>query len=126
MKRNDDLIRDLLLAIEEAPAGKTVAGRDLHRPDHADADVIEHLKLLDDAGFLDVEFRRHLGDHGPQLGNTEVCRLTWDGHEFIATIRSDTVWNKTKERVADVGGSVSLTTLSEVAGSVAKGLLGLA
>jgi hypothetical protein len=125
MRRNDDLIRALLLTIEAAPAGETVGGKVLRRDDAGDAEIVEHLKLLEDAGLLEVEFRRFLGDRGPQLDNTQVSRLTWFGHEFIASIRSDTVWNATKERVAKVGGSVSLSTLSEVAGAVAKGLLGI-
>lgn len=125
MKRNDDLIRDLMLMIEDAPAGQPVSGKALAQQNFSDAEVVEHLQLLEEAGLIDLEVRRYLGDRGPQLGNVEAKRLTWAGHEFIGAIRSDTIWEQTKERTAKVGGSVSLKVLGEVAGSVAKGMLGL-
>lgn len=51
--------------------------------------------------------------------------MTWDGHEFLDDIRSDSVWSQTKSAVVNQVGSVSLSVLQEVAKGIVKGLVGL-
>ncbi len=46
--------------------------------------------------------------------NAGVRRLTNAGHEYIEAIRSDTVWTKTKEATAAVGG-MTLGMMRDVA-----------
>ena len=41
--------------------------------------------------------------------------LTWDGQELLNEIRSETVWEKIKERVADKGINLSIDTLRDLA-----------
>ena len=125
MKRDNDLVRGLLLAIEKRPPTDRIAGDSLGFDDRDEPEVVEHIRLLTEAGFIETRVREFLEDRHQRLARVEILRITWAGHEFLASIRSDTVWKKTQERVAKVGGSVSLSTLSEVAGAVAKGLLGL-
>ncbi len=45
-------------------------------------------------------------------------RLTWDGHDFLDSIRDPVIWQETKEGVKKAGG-FSL----ELLGDLAKGLL---
>ncbi len=90
MKRNDDLFRELLFEFESEPSGflvKTVANnapQDVNERNH-------HIDLLSDAGFVVLVPRRGY-------------RLTNDGHDYLQAIRSDTIWAKTKQGAAEVGG----------------------
>lgn len=121
MKRDMDYIRELLLEIEEAPA-EELWSREAANPTPDLPRLSQHLKLLQDAGLIDAE------EHTVYLGGGELwygVRLTWAGHEFLDTIRSETVWTETKRRVTSTVGTVSIAVLSEVAKQVAKGFLGL-
>lgn len=112
------------MAIEGLPPVHQTTGWDINPEGKDHFEVAEHLRLLIDEGYVDGEVSRLLGR---PLGAEEIhiSQLTWKGHEFIASIHDETVWSQTKTRVAKVGGNVSLNVLSEVAGSVAKGLIGL-
>lgn len=48
--------------------------------------------------------------------------LTWEGHEFLDTVRSPEVWRRTKEAAGKVGG-VSITILAEIARATAKAMI---
>ena len=120
MKRDWNLIREMLLAIED----QTEGGKILRRLDipssYPPAQVVGHLRLVNDAGFLEgnVKFHRDgviLVLHG----------LSWSGHDFLDTIWDNTVWEKTQEKAAQVGGSIALDTLKALAVKAAESLLGL-
>ena len=51
------------------------------------------------------------------IGNYEWApkSLKWEGHEFLDTVRNETVWAKTKEVVKSKGGSVAFAVLKELA-----------
>lgn len=83
--------------------------------------VNDHILQLIEKGYLDADGRS--GAKGPVIHR--IRRLTSDGHDFLAQIRDDTIFNQAKERVGKSVGSVSLTVFGEVAGAFAKGLLGL-
>ena len=58
-------------------------------------------------------------------------RLTWEGHEFLDKIRSDTIWNKTKDVIAkhglpmviDVVKDIATSIISSVTEGVIRGLI---
>ncbi len=115
MKRNMDLIRILLLEIEKQDRGRgdkievKVEGQ-------APAVVKEHLHLLIEAGFVSgrsddvpVGFGRFVFVH----------RLTWDGHDFLDSVRDPEVWRKTKER-ASVAGGWGIDLLTDIAKATAR------
>lgn len=95
MKRNDDLIRDLLF---EAEASHDA----LFGPfDDEDEKGYAHAILLCDAGFF------HEVDSG-------IFRLTNQGHDYLAAIRDDGIWQKTKEAASSAGG-VGLGVMKDIA-----------
>lgn len=102
MRRDDDLIRKLMLDFEaqDDPLLDHLITWDT---DDEDERVYYHLKLLTDAGFL-VESGQHGG----------VFRMTNAGHDFCAAIRDDTIWNKTKAASASVAG-VGLGVTKDIA-----------
>jgi DNA-binding transcriptional ArsR family regulator len=111
MKRDMDLVRTILLAIE---GGKVqfVHGNSLDGSDATPEAVTYHLNLLEQAGLVDVR-AKVVG------GMTHVRGLTWGGHEFVDTVRDSTVWRKTKEGAAHLGGA-GLAILIEVGKAVGK------
>ncbi|WP_049763977.1 DUF2513 domain-containing protein [Cereibacter sphaeroides] len=102
MKRDDELLRKLLLEMEESEDALHIYHLVLASSPE-DAKAYYHLRLLVDEGFLE--------ETGKSGG---VFRMTNKGHDFTAAIRSDTVWNKTKDAAAQVSG-VSISILKDIA-----------
>lgn len=107
MKRDMDLVRDILLAIEAAPKN---LDRDLQLEGH-DAELVSgHVKLLKQAGYIEEPFTRFAGGVKFSYG----LALTWEGHEFLETIRDPQIWKLTKSGANKVG-SWSLSLVAELA-----------
>ena len=101
MKRDMDLIRNILLDLED---GGNRAWEGLDRNDEATQEKIGyHSYLLFDAGLIGGANVSHLGCHLPQYSPTY---LTWSGHEFLDAARNETNWKKAKETFGRVGGFV--------------------
>jgi len=118
MKRDMDLIRSILLAIEECEEP------DLHDAFHgidcSDAVFHYHLGLLYREGLIDAIDGSAAGG-----ANYMPTGLTWAGHEFLDNIRNEDVWSKAKASVHEKVGTVSLAVLQELAKSLARTALGL-
>lgn len=120
MTRENDLVRQILLQVEASRTDGPMHRREFDVD--ADAETLnEHLRMLAGAGFLELR----VIEEAAMPTTIEVLRLTWDGHEFLDTIRSDTVWEKTLQKVADTTGSTSLKVLQSLATAIAKSELGL-
>ena len=94
MKRDWEVIRTILAKVEELPDTRS---KFLPRalPGFAADDVNYHLWLLIDAGLIEGTCAGK-----PGTGTTLLCcgqALTWKGHEFLDTVRSDTAWNRIKK-----------------------------
>ncbi len=100
MKRNLDTVRKLLDLAEAQPAGEpltTFRGDFENTP----VEVVEHIRLMIEAGLIDGEARPDLNTPGGGL--FVISNLTWSGHDFLNAARNDTVWNATKRRLAKAG-----------------------
>jgi hypothetical protein len=123
MKRNMDLIRKILIRIEEYPhfpeivSGKPEITFDI--PGHDDEEIYYHLKLLSQAGLI-------FTSTGGTFSYRWVQGLTWQGHEFLELMKKDTSWNKAKEAMKETGGmafEVLMRILIETATNAALGQL---
>ena len=125
MRRDMTLVREVLLRVEAMnfpPGSKWVvsARRELDEDEagievegYTSDDIDRHLRLLVDAGFLT----------GKVAGDGVITEgLSWEGCEFLDTVRSPEVWRRT-EVAAEKVGSVSVSILAEIAKAVAKGLI---
>lgn len=119
MKRDLDLVRLLLLEVE---AADKEAPRDIKVLKFSDDEVNYHLALMIDAALIDGRISRTLGPGVPQV---MVIKMTWGGHEYLDDVRSDTVWQKTKEKIGGAASSASVTVVREVAAAVIRTTLGL-
>jgi len=119
MKRDMDLIRTILLQIEEK-GGNPFGSVALAIPDHSPAAVSHHILLLHDAGLI------HATDDSTTAEfRMEANRLTWEGHEFLDAARNDTVWNKAKDIVKEKGGTIPFEVLKGLLIKLAASLVGL-
>jgi len=109
MKRDMDLIRKLLLKIEERIDADLI--HEIEVEDY-DNDLIEyHLELLQDTGLIIANFQKM--SNGSRMFHS-VERLTWKGHEFIDAARDDSIWNKAKQKFKEKGESFSLDLMKEI------------
>lgn len=96
MKRDMDLVRDILVAIEGDFL--TFGGSNLHsRFGALPSVVIEHIHLMEQAGLLEVASRS-------LAGAVHVRGLTWEGHDFLDTVRDLEVWRRMKDGASKMGG----------------------
>lgn len=110
MKRDMDLVRSILLhcadsRIEIVPLKSFEALADPKV-------VVAHIRLLRDANLVSAEYRTSRLAPGNQtlLG----WRLTWQGNEFLESVRDPEIWRKTKSGAEKVG-AWSIKLLSEIA-----------
>ena len=114
MKLNPDCIRDILLAVEAiCDTGRYFDSRiDLDKilGNYSVEEIAYHARQCDMAGMF-YKFKRGI-DSG-----WEVADLTPKGHEFLANIRENTIWNNVKA-VSSKVGSKSLSAISQIASAV--------
>jgi hypothetical protein len=133
MKRNLDLCREILQALE--------AHAERWHEDKPEVDgrpqkeVAYHVDLLCEAGLVWSEFREaqslcadaemaeKISHHMYQ--NRDRYRLTWAGHEFLDAARDDTRWNSAKRNVIDNTGGLAFEFVKAVLMQKSKELLGL-
>lgn len=124
MRRNDDLIRSLMLHLEQADS---YVNDGIELEGYTQDEVAYHLALIVRAGLAEGPAPKYSSSGSdPTIPiAVVVTRLSPEGHDFIASLRDDTVWAKVKERLAKVGGSASLEIIGQVGTSVVKQLVGL-
>ena len=120
-----DCIRDILLQAEEksfmasrrynpTPEEKEEDDKNFPYIANYESDkLFYHVNLADELGLIKVN---------KTLGGTAVYDLSAQGHLFLADIREDNVWNKTKEISKQVGAS-SLDTVKQIAINVVSSLI---
>ncbi|MGE3278092.1 MAG: DUF2513 domain-containing protein [Vicinamibacterales bacterium] len=113
MHRDMDLVRQIALAIEDAPTG--YAPRPFRLEGCDEKRVGYHVLIMMEAGLVLGHEVTSLADSTPHAVPT---RLTWAGHEFAAAARNDTAWTSTKAAIGKVGAAtfpIWLKLLSEYA-----------
>lgn len=108
-----DLIRKILFAIEDKI--NNVAEYNLEIEGYSMEQVAYHCSIMYDAGLLH-DYKGLDGDG--EIYSFGVGRLTWEGHEFLDKIRSDTTWNKTKDTIIKNGLPMVLDVMKNVATSI--------
>ncbi|SEQ65202.1 DUF2513 domain-containing protein [Basfia succiniciproducens] len=117
MKRNWDLIRKILLKLEEKADSTSwlentdIKGYDSHT-------VSYHYKLLKTAGIIEAIEISTMEEE-----SYAALSLTWQGHEFLDKIRNDNVWNKVKSTVQSKSLDLSLDVIKQVATAIISAML---
>lgn len=110
MRRDMDLVRRILIALEESDDG-VVDGGSLVSDGHDLRSVAYHFGIMQQAGFLTAM----VGDTVTGEVHSALAEgLTWEGQDFLAAIRSDKVWMKIKHALRKSIGSASWETVKSV------------
>lgn len=92
MKRDMDLVRKILLAIEESE--DPFFSSSLQIDGYTDKEIGYHVRIMVDGGLVDAK------DSSTFQGEDFLIHgLTWQGHEFLDAARNDTVWNEVKNNL---------------------------
>ena len=110
MKRDLDVIRAILLALEEQEDMRGINAK--HVEAHSPDVVNYNAALLIEAGFVDGAVSKTIGRTQPPP--VHAHRLTWSGHELLDALRPETVFEQTKSAMQKVG-SFTFGTLRKVA-----------
>lgn len=122
MKRDPDLVRHLLLFLEEKSDDKGVDN--LVMDGYSESEVMYHFILMDQAGLLRCE--RIVSRTTPdRVIRVLPFSLTWQGHEFLEASRDEGAWKKAKELVKSKSGALSFDVLKGVLIGLAKDSVGL-
>ena len=126
MKRDLDLIREIMLVLEDKMEyGKNFKSTQL-------IEVIQdktlsaeklayHVGLLVENDFIKAkEYKYQSGEPTDYLINT----ITSQGQDFIDTIRQDTTWNKIKDKSSNIGG-FTLSLLVDIGKEYLKKQIGI-
>ncbi|MCR9067822.1 MAG: DUF2513 domain-containing protein [Rhodobacteraceae bacterium] len=101
MKRDNEYLREMLIGFEDADDQYIMAAEYIRMPPE-EAKRLYHIRLASDAGLV-VET------------GSSVYRLTNQGHDYIAAIRDEGVWQQTRAVVADTGGEITLDLMKKLA-----------
>ena len=117
MKRDLETVREILMRLEELniPVGSaaflSVFEEPLATAGSSPDSVAYHMRLLMAAGFIDQTKTQGAQDFG-------LRGLTWQGHDFLDSIRDPEIWRQTKEGATKAGGFTI-----ELLADLAKGLI---
>ncbi len=99
MKRDIDLVRGILLAIED---NKNVNGRgwiSLNIPGRSREEISYHVRLMYEAGLIDAVDLSTLDKY-----EWQPKELTWQGRDFLNTARDEGLWEQSKKEIERIGG----------------------
>ncbi|HAB53780.1 MAG TPA: hypothetical protein DCE80_16660 [Ignavibacteriales bacterium] len=120
MKRDLDLVRKILLAIEAMVNGRVDC--DIEIPGFTKDQIGYHVFLMGQAGLLKVVDITDLDSKSPQAA---PIHLTWAGHEFLDASKDEGLWSKAKSKVIKPAGGVAFDVLLEWLKAEVKQRIGL-
>ena len=118
MKRDLDLVRKMLIFIEESD-GRIPAEDVMDLASNRERGAF-HLRLIVARGLVSANLRSVTG---PQLLSGFVEGLTWDGFDYLDAIRSEPVWSRAKEAIRESVGDTSLSVVKQVCSSLALSMV---
>lgn len=118
MKRDWEIIRTILLRVEDLESGNTLRPSDFGG---TDSEVIAyHVFLLKDAGLIDASILEYSGS---SCIHFDIHSLTWSGHEFLDSIRNNSIWKETKSKILSKSGAMTFEIIKSVAVEIAKAMV---
>ena len=112
MKRNNDLLLQILLELERSKLPGKILSPDqfLDFPDLRDEELAGHVDLLLKHGLIDGQHSR---------GGCMVKQITWSGHDFIGAARNHTIWQTAKQAAGHLAFSAFSSLLNRLSENAA-------
>lgn len=98
MKRDADLVREILLQIEASSSDDDLS--ELGIEGYSSEQVSYHLSILHEAGLIAAIDNSSYGEGEAWI----PTRLTWHGHEFLDAARDEERWSTVKGAMSKTGG----------------------
>jgi hypothetical protein len=102
MKRDMELIKEIMIRVEEDNFDTNIEGYDKQI-------VLNHMKMLIDAGFLDGVFHMNTEGRRPVVSNVHIKDITWQGYDFLELLKDDEKFAFLK----DIGKKLSFEVLKD-------------
>lgn len=131
MKLNADCVRDTLLYLEEnlvlncknntfefITLDQLTIGMLNKYNKYTEEDIWYTVYNLKQVHFIEGKIN-DAGNHRMMFCNIE--NISWNGHQFLSTVRPDTIWEATKNKAKEIGG-MSIQGLSMIAMTIMQGL----
>jgi len=122
MKRDMELVRRILLALEEQ---ESITGTNPTIDGYSDEQIAYHAYLIEQAGLANGSVVAQMESVCPEA---IVTSLTWNGHEFLDLARNETSWRKAVTGLQKKTGSIAFgalkACLTEIAKEAAKAIAG--
>jgi hypothetical protein len=119
MKRDMDLVRQIMLNVEGMPVGPPIQYRVGEVEDRV---LLAHMEMLISAGLVAGKISHSLGARGDVI---IISGLTWEGHEWLETVRRDEVWEQVKNVLEEQGGAMTYELTKALASQLMRRRLGL-
>ena len=122
MRLNNDCIRDILLTLEE---NCTFDNEFLYDCEgsvpqllskYSHDEIIYHIHQCKMAGLI-VGVSYYYGGY-----SLSISDLSPSGHEYLANIRSDNIWNKTKKVAGEIG-TTSLSAMVQISSQIITAII---
>ena len=131
MKRDFDLIRDVLLYVEDsygfignnqsAPLADASLYKAMSEKEYPNDSVSYNINLMIKAELLEAEYWKTGGNNC-----RAILGITWEGHEYLDSVRDAKIWKKIKEKLVVNSGSVSLTIVKKISEKLVLSAIGMA
>lgn len=80
------------------------------------------IELLADAGFIEIVSELRINNNTKDF---VISRITFDGYDYLDSVRSDSVWASVKQKLADIGDGASIEVVKSLATSLVMKQLGI-
>ncbi len=116
MKRDMELVRKILIVMEDWPSAYPPAGNpEIKIEGYTAEQITHHIGLMSEAGLIKAADANSFdGEMWLPIG------ILWAGHEFLDAARSDTMWDKAKELAISKTGSLTLEGMKVALAAVIK------
>ena len=113
MKRDMDLMRLILLYLEENYDPNRGLISDVSIEGYEEAVIAEHCKLLHQAGLIsDIDITRFMGGGL----NLSIRNLTNEGYDYLESIRDEKTWEKVQKTMTDKKIPSTIAFIAKVSG----------
>ena len=117
MKRDMDLVREILIAVEEK--------KNLDDLEYDRDQINLHVELMKEHGLVDAIVALSSDSVEHRILACSVKRLTWKGQDFLEEARNKSIWEQAKKKCLEGTGGLAIELLRGCLVYVAKQKLGI-